>query len=450
MILTIALGLLLADQAELLVKGPPPQTLKGEIVRQNLKGIVLRIGDKPVQVPWVEVETVNGRPVREHVAQVRTSLKDSLCPDCRGGLIALLCPDCLGTEKVHTKNAPCAKCSGTGSSGTPCPKACDKGKLVCPGPCLKKGVGPWKVHPGLGLSRVIHYRVGQTGIGTMAVSEKHLGEVWEFKEVAPFALPTCPTCRGTAKSPCKDCREAGTFAQEMPKSLGPCKDCGGPARGAGRIPCAGCDATGSIPCAACLGTRFLPMPETFVRCTTCVKGVIPCSPCLETGIFDPRIPARVPVPGIVMSLRPDLRKALEKLEDGRLAPADRVFLRDGRALECSVLHTMSNGIVLVMRAPSGQDLQALALLSKHGFRRERLSAPPSPAAAPAAAAQPAPDAPKPAPGPDTVVLKDGTTVNGKVVGKSELMVIVQTPEGKVVKIEADKVAEIRSQPKAPK
>ena len=54
---------------------------------------------------------------------------------------------------------------------------------------------------------------------------------------------------------------------------------------------------------------------------------------------------------------------------------------------------------------------------------------------------------KPSPGPDTVVLKDGTSVNGKIVARTDDRIVVQTPDGKFLKIEKDKVAEIRSVPK---
>jgi hypothetical protein len=88
--------------------------------------------------------------------------------------------------------------------------------------------------------------------------------------------------------------------------------------------------------------------------------------------------------------------------------------------------------------------------NKSGFRQERLATP-SASHAPAEEKKPAPapadPAARPAPGPDTVVLKDGTTVNGKIVGRSDEAILLKTPEGKMVKIEADKVAEIRSQPK---
>jgi hypothetical protein len=53
----------------------------------------------------------------------------------------------------------------------------------------------------------------------------------------------------------------------------------------------------------------------------------------------------------------------------------------------------------------------------------------------------------PSPGPDTVVLKDGTTVNGRIMARTEELIMLQTPDGKRVKIEKEKIAEIKTEPK---
>jgi len=57
------------------------------------------------------------------------------------------------------------------------------------------------------------------------------------------------------------------------------------------------------------------------------------------------------------------------------------------------------------------------------------------------------EAVKPSPGPDTVRLKDGTSVNGKIVARTEQMIMIQVPGGKFMKIDKDKIAEIQSEPK---
>src|SRR5436190_21966063 len=77
------------------------KTLKGELLRENLKGITLAGSE---QVPWTAVETVNGRSARERIAQVRQTLKAVLCPDCKGGLVALLCPECQGAGKTYAES----------------------------------------------------------------------------------------------------------------------------------------------------------------------------------------------------------------------------------------------------------------------------------------------------------------------------------------------------------
>ena len=67
--------------------------------------------------------------------------------------------------------------------------------------------------------------------------------------------------------------------------------------------------------------------------------------------------------------------------------------------------------------------------------------------APANAAADAIERAKPSPGPDTVVLKDGTTVNGKIVARTDELIMIQTPDGKRVKIDKDKIADIKTEPK---
>jgi len=69
--------------------------------------------------------------------------------------------------------------------------------------------------------------------------------------------------------------------------------------------------------------------------------------------------------------------------------------------------------------------------------------------APVRAALDAIEAVKPssAPSPDTVILKDGTKVSGKIVARSEQLIMIQVPGGKFVKIEKEKIAEIQSEAK---
>jgi sialidase-1 len=61
---------------------------------------------------------------------------------------------------------------------------------------------------------------------------------------------------------------------------------------------------------------------------------------------------------------------------------------------------------------------------------------------------PKPAAPAPQAAPDTVVLKDGSKVTGKIIARTADLIMVRDAAGKLVKIETDKIAEIN--PKAAK
>jgi len=434
-----------AEGIEVGVKGPPPRTLKGEVIRQNLRGVILKSDGDPVTLAWSDVDTVNGRPVRDHVTRLAQTLKDVLCPDCRGGLVSVLCSDCLGTAKIYSRSRPCEKCAGSGTHGTPCKaKGCDQGKLECPAPCLKRGVGIWKEQVGYGLCRIFIFNTPK-GVGTGFVSEKHLGQIVEFKEVEPFARPECPKCKGVAKTPCKECREAGTYIKEHFKVAGDCRICGGGGKGAGRIPCPACLGTASQPCGGCGGAKVVPVPESTGACGSCKEGRFRCSTCAETGLHDPAAPPpRTPQgPPLVAALRAELRTALASLDDFSFSATDRVSLPGGRGVEGRVILRTYAGILLLSRPSPGSGFLLLAVLYKQGFRLEAMTAPARPADPPS---PPDPVA-KPSPGPDTVVLKDGTRVNGRILIRNEDLIMIQTPDGKRVKIEKDQIAEIKSEPK---
>lgn len=412
------------------------KTVKGELLRENLKGITVAGSE---QVPWTAVETVNGRSARERVAQIRQNLKAVLCPDCKGGLVALLCPECQGAGKTCAESKSCDKCGGTGGA-TACPvKGCEKGKVECPGPCLKRSVGIWKDFPGFGVGRtfIIRDEKGEM-TGAMRISDHHLGEVWEYKAGPP--RPSCQNCF-QAKTPCKDCRDA-THVVGAFKSLGDCKICGGSQKGASRIVCATCFGSGTLPCTACMGTKSLPVLDSAAPCKLCKDGILACGLCDATGL---NTPGRNPkVPNWLISLRGDLRQALERIEEGPLPTTDRATFRDGRSLVGTVVHRSNVAAFLALRSATTQDLQLAPLLVKQGFRLTSASG--SAPSAPVADEKKTPPA-GPVAALDTVVLKDGTTVGGKIVAKSEELVMVQTADGKFVKIEAAKIAEIRSAPK---
>jgi hypothetical protein len=428
------------DVVELQLKGS--KTIKGEVLRENLKGIILKDDAASGLIPWARIETINGRPAREWVDQIRQTLKEVLCQDCQGGLVALLCPECVGLGKVYTETRPCTKCAAGG--GLPCPaKGCEKGKVDCPAPCLKRSVGIWKDTPGLGPARVFIFRDESGKVtGGRSISERHQGELLEFKVSTP--VPCCRKCVGT-KSACQDCREAGTYTLGPYKSLGDCKTCGGAFKGAGKVPCTTCLGSSTLPCADCMGTKTVPVLESASPCALCKEGVVKCGLCEETGINEPKAKRNPVVVGPVLSLRGELRQALVKIDEDKFQVIDRITLRDGRSFQGIIVHRMSTGIMLAIRIPSTQDLQILPVLNKHGYRVSAASSSP-----PTAEENKKSTPLAPAAAPDTVVLKDGTSVTGKIVAKSEELLMVQTPDGKFVKIEASKVAEIRSQPKAPK
>ena len=414
-------ALSVADEAELEVKGAPPKTIRGELIRENLKGIVLRGQDGPVLHPWVSLRSVDGRPARERQERVRLANKDAFCPDCRGGLFAPACPDCLGTSTVFTRSRACRTCGGRGTDGTVCASAgCEKGRSPCPGKCLKRDAGVWKEQAGMGRVRPFIFKVGKGGTSAaFFLTERHLGKVFEFKEVPPFSLSDCAMCHGSDQGPCARCRAAGTFVEGPPVAKGDCADCGGPGRGAGQAVCSSCLGTGSASCESCLGAGALPERESAAACDACRKGVVSCATCADSGLVDPKVlgVSRTPLQG-------ELRRALARVGCKPFAPTDQLTLCDGRAIEGTVLQVIPDGI-LVLAGPE-TDLRATVLLRKHGFRRGSLM--PPEAATPRL---------------DTVVLKGGRIVQGRIVAKSDELLMIRTPEGETVRIEASSVSEVR-------
>jgi len=441
LLLWAALAAPSGDIVVLVLKGG--KTVKGEVLREHLKGILLK--DEPDFIPWSQVTSVNGRTPRDRVEQLRQTLRAVLCEDCDGGRVALLCPECQGSGKSYDTKL-CGKCAG--ATPLPCAvKGCDKGKVDCPVQfCLKRSVGYWKEHPANPSTRTFICRdeAGQI-VGGVVISDKHLGEVIEYKPGGP--IPSCPKCTKTA---CKECREQITFTLGLFKTLGECKVCGGPYKGAGRVPCTTCLASGFQPCTDCLGTKALPRLDTATPCAHCKDGVMRCGLCDDTGLNDPKARKGAPVvQTAVLNLRGDLRAAIAKIDESKGQVSDRVSFRDGRSVQGQLIQRGASGILLLVRPPNTQELQILPALFKQGFKLGA-AMPGAPVVEDKKDPSPsAPATPPPAAATDTVVLKDGTTVSGKIVAKTEELLMVQTPDGKFVKIEASKVAEIKSAPKPP-
>jgi hypothetical protein len=320
-------------------------------------------------------------------------------------------------------------------------KNCDDGKVPCTANCLKKG-GP----------HLFLWRAADGSLRACGYTDHHLGEAFDYKEVRPFmAAPGCPKCKGQGKSACSDCTKVAIYTETEPKSLGRCKVCINVRPGPGWMACPSCLGLGGLPCDTCLGAKALPDPASATKCPYCKGGNYRCVTCQETGLVDPKAPARTSnYVDWAAVWTGEVRKALSMLGEHSLGRTDRISFRSGRSLEGKVLHKWPAGLVLGIPAEANGDIKVLAVLNRHVFRVEPAKGSP---AAPVTEPSPTPADSKPAPpaaAPDTVVLKDGTSVIGKVVGKSETLVVVQTPDGKFVKIEADKVAEIRTPPKLPK
>lgn len=120
----------------------------------------------------------------------------------------------------------------------------------------------------------------------------------------------------------------------------------------------------------------------------------------------------------------DSKKKLRQLL-GQAVEAGRAFIQEAEAL---------------MKAD--KPVEALALLRRvqADFRGTELEIA-------AKAAGDAIERAHPSPGPDTVVLKDGTKVNGKIIARNDELIMVKTPEGKMVKIEKEKISGIKTEPK---
>lgn len=101
---------------------------------------------------------------------------------------------------------PCAKCNATGKIACTSPE-CQKGRIECPGPCLKLSTPGWGPFPGEDPKKLfITYKVKN---GTQGVSQAHLGEVFEVRNGEFFKLGRCTLCNGTTKVRCATCEGSG-------------------------------------------------------------------------------------------------------------------------------------------------------------------------------------------------------------------------------------------------
>lgn len=120
----------------------------------------------------------------------------------------------------------------------------------------------------------------------------------------------------------------------------------------------------------------------------------------------------------------DTKKNLRRLCDQAVVQG-RAMLKEAEGLAKDGRHDESLAIVRKVQADfRGTDLDGPARAALEALERARPSA-----------------------GPDTLLLKDGTKVNGKIVARAEEMIMIQTPDGKFVKVPKEKIAEIKSEPK---
>jgi len=99
----------------------------------------------------------------------------------------------------------CAQCNGSGVVN--CNGKCIDGKKLCPGPCIKKEVGPWvkmKVE-GHGPDELWRTFTNPKG-GTVSWSQAHIGEKVELKNGVYVNTGKCEKCNGTTRVECNKCK----------------------------------------------------------------------------------------------------------------------------------------------------------------------------------------------------------------------------------------------------
>lgn len=101
----------------------------------------------------------------------------------------------------------CPICKGEGV--TICAvKNCIDGKVLCPGPCLKKEVGPWvkmKVD-GHGPDELWKRFNNPVGGGWHAWTQAHIGQAIEVQNGIYVNTGNCKKCNGTTRIPCLKCK----------------------------------------------------------------------------------------------------------------------------------------------------------------------------------------------------------------------------------------------------
>jgi hypothetical protein len=127
----------------------------------------------------------------------------------------------LGAEdRVAAPGAtkPCFNCGGSGEAKCPQP-GCTKGRVDCPGPCLKLHKGVWEKRnvPGHDPNE-LWQKVRLNSRQTSYVSSGHVGQCFVAGSDGNFTPVVCKTCNGATTLECSKCKGKGTA---------PCSICDG-------------------------------------------------------------------------------------------------------------------------------------------------------------------------------------------------------------------------------
>lgn len=192
---------------------------------------------EPTSIPWKEIAKVsNGLTHSKVLADWKKEYPERLCTTCHGTL-QQTCDVCKGTGHDPESAKDCATCSGELLTDCKAP-GCDKGKVICPAPCIRLSQGNWIKKPdGLRWKRM------PVGKGFAEISERHLGEIIivdpgtgapDFRGKCTLcggtSLADCPTCHGSDKVPCPECigrTEAPPCPEHCEKGQKPCTTCDG-------------------------------------------------------------------------------------------------------------------------------------------------------------------------------------------------------------------------------
>ncbi len=244
LLLVLGCGVPLHAAEEVVLTYKDGRKEKVELASYDAEQIVVRVkvgkNLMDVKVPWDKVQDLSNGLTAERVREKwREENMGKLCAACEGAR-TVACEKCAGEGKLVKERVPCAACKGEGVLACK-GKDCEKGKVPCPEPCIKKGVGEWVT--GKDGNPWRRYRFGGQFVEW---SEGHIGELVLMEDGKPANKGNCPTCNRTTRVDCAACKGAGTQL---------CADCKGEKTvpKAGAAPdCPDCEG-GKAVCKACKG-----------------------------------------------------------------------------------------------------------------------------------------------------------------------------------------------------